>query len=107
MGAGDGSWRGPYWVAGLGILLRLCMGLQNHSGTVCLRFDIIERHNARAVWAHVRVCSTWHFGCGAGQGKPPMYGDYEAQRHWMEITTNLPVSEWCVWTVSCVAGDEG
>ncbi|KAL3270980.1 hypothetical protein HHI36_021483 [Cryptolaemus montrouzieri] len=30
----------------------------------------------------------------SGQGKPPMYGDYEAQRHWMEITTNLPVSEW-------------
>jgi len=23
-----------------------------------------------------------------------MYGDYEAQRHWMEITTNLPVNEW-------------
>ncbi|CAL5225224.1 g8012 [Coccomyxa viridis] len=30
----------------------------------------------------------------SGAGKPPMYGDYEAQRHWMEITTNLPVSEW-------------
>lgn len=25
---------------------------------------------------------------------PPMHGDYEAQRHWMEITTQLPVSEW-------------
>lgn len=23
-----------------------------------------------------------------------MYGDYEAQRHWMEITTNLPVRDW-------------
>eukprot|EP00172_Hildenbrandia_rubra_P001611 Plantae.Rhodophyta-Hildenbrandia_rubra.ctg21805.p1 GENE.Plantae.Rhodophyta-Hildenbrandia_rubra.ctg21805~~Plantae.Rhodophyta-Hildenbrandia_rubra.ctg21805.p1 ORF type:complete len:446 (-),score=41.85 Plantae.Rhodophyta-Hildenbrandia_rubra.ctg21805:751-2088(-) len=23
-----------------------------------------------------------------------MYGDYEAQRHWMEITVNLPASEW-------------
>lgn len=23
-----------------------------------------------------------------------MYGDYEAQRHWMEITTNLPISQW-------------
>ncbi|KAF5294905.1 hypothetical protein FQR65_LT10703 [Abscondita terminalis] len=22
----------------------------------------------------------------SGQGKPPMFGDYEAQRHWMEIT---------------------
>jgi alpha-1,3-glucosyltransferase len=30
----------------------------------------------------------------SGQGTPPMYGDYEAQRHWMEITSNLPVKEW-------------
>lgn len=30
----------------------------------------------------------------SGQGKPPMYGDFEAQRHWMEITTRLPVSQW-------------
>lgn len=30
----------------------------------------------------------------SGQGKSPMYGDYEAQRHWMEITMNLPIEEW-------------
>ena len=29
-----------------------------------------------------------------GAGNAPMYGDYEAQRHWMELTTHLPVSEW-------------
>ena len=23
-----------------------------------------------------------------------MYGDFEAQRHWMEITVNLPANEW-------------
>lgn len=23
-----------------------------------------------------------------------MHGDYEAQRHWMEITTHLPTSQW-------------
>ncbi|CAJ1406044.1 unnamed protein product, partial [Effrenium voratum] len=28
------------------------------------------------------------------QGKPPMFGDYEAQRHWMELTTALPVQQW-------------
>ncbi|KAJ7375672.1 Glucosyltransferase-like protein, partial [Desmophyllum pertusum] len=28
------------------------------------------------------------------KGKPPMFGDYEAQRHWMEITYNLPADEW-------------
>ncbi|KAG0496657.1 hypothetical protein HPP92_001348 [Vanilla planifolia] len=30
----------------------------------------------------------------SGQGTPPMYGDYEAQRHWMEITLHTPVLEW-------------
>ncbi|XP_060078791.1 dolichyl pyrophosphate Man9GlcNAc2 alpha-1,3-glucosyltransferase-like [Ylistrum balloti] len=30
----------------------------------------------------------------SGAGKRPMFGDYEAQRHWMEITYNLPVHEW-------------
>ncbi|KAK3581862.1 hypothetical protein CHS0354_032768 [Potamilus streckersoni] len=30
----------------------------------------------------------------SGAGKPPMFGDYEAQRHWSEITYNLPVKEW-------------
>uniref|UniRef100_A0A4P6D8I7 Alpha-1,3-glucosyltransferase n=1 Tax=Rhodnius prolixus TaxID=13249 RepID=A0A4P6D8I7_RHOPR len=34
----------------------------------------------------------------SGQGNPPMYGDYEAQRHWMEVTVNLPVKEWYVNT---------
>jgi alpha-1,3-glucosyltransferase len=30
----------------------------------------------------------------SGYNKPPMHGDYEAQRHWMEITINLPVKDW-------------
>lgn len=30
----------------------------------------------------------------SGQNKPPLFGDYEAQRHWMEITTNLPAKDW-------------
>ena len=30
----------------------------------------------------------------AGFDSPPMHGDYEAQRHWMEITTKLPISQW-------------
>jgi hypothetical protein len=23
-----------------------------------------------------------------------MHGDFEAQRHWLEVTSNLPVSDW-------------
>jgi alpha-1,3-glucosyltransferase len=30
----------------------------------------------------------------SGKHKPPMYGDFEAQRHWMETTVNLPLREW-------------
>ena len=29
-----------------------------------------------------------------GFQKLPMHGDFEAQRHWMEITIHLPVSSW-------------
>ena len=27
----------------------------------------------------------------SGEGKSPKFGDYEAHRHWMEITHNLPI----------------
>lgn len=30
----------------------------------------------------------------SGYNDKPMFGDYEAQRHWMEITLNLPIFEW-------------
>ncbi|KAL3139491.1 hypothetical protein ABBQ38_003815 [Trebouxia sp. C0009 RCD-2024] len=30
----------------------------------------------------------------SGAGISPMYGDYEAQRHWMELSIHLPVTEW-------------
>lgn len=30
----------------------------------------------------------------SGEGIAPMFGDYEAQRHWMEITVNIPVKDW-------------
>ncbi|OII72139.1 glucosyltransferase [Cryptosporidium ubiquitum] len=32
----------------------------------------------------------------SGQLDPPKFGDFEAQRHWIEITTNLPVNMWYV-----------
>ncbi|XP_011298859.1 dolichyl pyrophosphate Man9GlcNAc2 alpha-1,3-glucosyltransferase [Fopius arisanus] len=30
----------------------------------------------------------------SGQSKPRMYGDYEAQRHWQEITVHVPLKDW-------------
>uniref|UniRef100_A0A7G3AJJ0 Alpha-1,3-glucosyltransferase n=1 Tax=Lutzomyia longipalpis TaxID=7200 RepID=A0A7G3AJJ0_LUTLO len=30
----------------------------------------------------------------SGADKPPMFGDFEAQRHWQEITVNLPTRDW-------------
>lgn len=40
----------------------------------------------------VRVAVSLHPYSGAGN--PPKFGDYEAQRHWMEITLNLPIRDW-------------
>jgi len=46
----------------------------------------------------VSVCVVlrWAVALGAhsGQGRPPLFGDYEAQRHWQEITLHLPLPEW-------------
>ena len=33
-------------------------------------------------------------GGWSGRGRPPMYGDFEAQRHWIELTLHLPPAEW-------------
>lgn len=30
----------------------------------------------------------------SGYKQPPMYGDFEAQRHWQEITINVPIADW-------------
>ena len=30
----------------------------------------------------------------SGQHSPPMFGDYEAQRHWQEITVNVDMRDW-------------
>lgn len=37
------------------------------------------------------MISLWPY---SGQGDDPIYGDYEAQRHWMEITNALPLHQW-------------
>ncbi|XXG80071.1 hypothetical protein AAC387_Pa09g1017 [Persea americana] len=40
----------------------------------------------------VRVLVSLHPYSGAGN--PPMYGDFEAQRHWMEITLHISSKDW-------------
>jgi hypothetical protein len=30
----------------------------------------------------------------SGEGVGPVFGDFEAQRHWMEITLHTPIREW-------------
>ncbi|KAF9151195.1 Glucosyltransferase-like protein [Linnemannia schmuckeri] len=51
-----------------------------------------------AVWIAVAaaVLVRWTVGLGpySGQGVPPRFGDYEAQRHWMELTIHRPIREW-------------
>ncbi|KAH3673548.1 hypothetical protein WICMUC_003655 [Wickerhamomyces mucosus] len=34
------------------------------------------------------------FGAYSGANTPPLYGDFEAQRHWIEITLHLPLKDW-------------
>ncbi|KAG6909147.1 hypothetical protein DXG01_001899 [Tephrocybe rancida] len=47
-----------------------------------------------AVGCAVLVKSALGLGSYSGHGTPPMYGDFEAQRHWMELTLHLPMREW-------------
>lgn len=54
----------------------------NRNAVVCLL----------ALGMAVRAATTLH--PYSGESDPPKYGDYEAQRHWMEITLHLPPSEW-------------
>eukprot|EP00392_Amoebophrya_sp_AT5.2_P005032 g5041.t1 len=30
----------------------------------------------------------------SGERTPPMYGDFEAQRHWIEVTSHVPLTDW-------------
>jgi alpha-1,3-glucosyltransferase len=30
----------------------------------------------------------------SGFNTPPLFGDFEAQRHWLEITINLSIGDW-------------
>ena len=46
------------------------------------------------VWLSIAVRIAVGFWPFSGENWPPKFGDFEAQRHWKEITLNLPLSEW-------------
>lgn len=46
------------------------------------------------VFAGIFLRSTISLHSYSGERKPKMFGDYEAQRHWQEITINLPIKDW-------------
>jgi len=56
-----------------GLLLRVLTGLGPYSGT-----DSVFSENFFP----------------QGYNNPPDFGDYEAQRHWLELTFNTPMDEW-------------
>ncbi|XP_066481500.1 dolichyl pyrophosphate Man9GlcNAc2 alpha-1,3-glucosyltransferase isoform X2 [Tiliqua scincoides] len=56
----------------------------------------MEKWSLMTITALLGLIVRWTVSLGSysGEAKPPMYGDYEAQRHWQEITYNLPVKQW-------------
>jgi alpha-1,3-glucosyltransferase len=46
------------------------------------------------------------YGGFSGKDALPMFGDFEAQRHWMEVTVHQPMGEWYYhepewWLLDC------
>lgn len=64
-----------------------------------LRYLSQEELSNTAVWwlglaVAILVRSLVSLGGWSGRNKPPMYGDFEAQRHWIELTWHLPTERW-------------
>ncbi|KAJ3067373.1 Glucosyltransferase-like protein, partial [Podochytrium sp. JEL0797] len=65
-------------------------------GLVVLLSDTNAKYLALPVTLLVAVLLRWAVSLWgySGMGTPPMFGDFEAQRHWLEITTHLPATQW-------------
>ena len=57
-----------------------------------------QRQSPSLVWAAVSIGLLVRHACSlhpySGEHDAPRYGDYEAHRHWMEITHHLPLKQW-------------
>lgn len=62
--------------------------------SVCPAADTFPGAGALSLLATLVLRWTLALHSYSGEKKPPMHGDYEAQRHWMELTHHLPVEEW-------------
>jgi ALG6, ALG8 glycosyltransferase family len=69
-----------------------------HSARSCAKDSRLIAALVAAVLVR-HLVSLWPY---SGQGDAPTFGDYEAQRHWMELTLHLPVRQW-YWYVQSVA----
>lgn len=73
------SWLLPLWS---GLPLHWIHTLVSKTGSVLRRMTKEDK------------CKTHHGLFCVGYDTPPLFGDYEAQRHWMELTTHLPSHQW-------------
>ena len=80
--------------AGCLVIIEHCVGAKDVSSR-CVCSARAPRHQSRVLFgSDSDVTQLPHRSWWVGAGIPPRYGDCEAQRHWMEITINLPVAEW-------------
>jgi len=62
-------------------------------------FNFLDANKVKAAELLTIACASyvrWCVGLNgySGEAVAPRFGDYEAQRHWMEITLHLPTREW-------------
>lgn len=72
------------------------MGSPQVSGGSARRSESGNLRGYTLVAASACLVLRWAVALGphSGQARPPMFGDYEAQRHWQEVTLNLPMEQW-------------
>lgn len=89
------------------IFVRWAVSRFSYSGELLLDLVVIDTRSPTVRWSddhtitsRIKLTCFTRLNRTKGEGKPPMFGDYEAQRHWMEITTNLEINEWYINSTS-------